>query len=923
MRKTKVFRKHYCFFLLLICIFGSLFIIKPINVFGEDATDTIISQKEKEDLQRYVYQNELVDPLGGFQYKYPLNLPKGINGIAPTLTLVYNSNVGNGMLGMGWYLHGLPEIKRDFSYGAKYSDQDHFLYNGEKLVKGNDGYYRPQRETFERIRPVNLSSSNSYWEVTLKSGTKLYFGYQASEHGQDTFGRICAANDTSKVYLWSLSKVVDIHGNYYIVEYNQDIVNGDYYPIRITYTQNEQKPLTAVRTVEFSYEPRTDHYAIFNPTKVDQDKRLKWITVKMGTRLLRKYRLDYEYGASSLRSRLIGIQEYGCDGDMPNVPWVDSSYQGTGKTLPMTKFGWQQGNAAYGYSQCFYRTDLPLNKVQYTPGDFNGDGKTDLIVTNASGSVWTLSGGVGTTYQFSQPYARYEMTLGNVQYTPGDFNGDGKTDVIVTLSSGSYWYLSTGMDNAFKPYQAYVRTDFTLGNVQFTPGDFNGDGKTDILVTTGSGTYWYYSTGSGNAYQIYQAYYRPELTYGKVQFTPGDYNGDGKTDIIYTTSAGSYWHISLGTGNSYLAYQSGYRSDLKLGSVQYTPGDYNGDGKTDIIVTTSIGSLWYLSVEDGGPNYQPYYRSDLKLGQIEFNPGDFNGDGKTDLLATSSSGSLWYIFRQKNNACELLSLYFRSDLKPGNVRFTLADLNGDGKSDVILTTASNSLGYITSMNSNLPPDVLTTIKSPQGAKISITYTSAADISGAIISDTRTYPDVANSSSAFLVTKLVFDDGLNHQIADSYNYSNRMIHNGQPYEQANLGFAWVEKQNTCNGASRTYYRQDDLDLRMMIDKVEVRGTDSKVYTEKRYEYQKRANSVYPEVNFIYTAADTTFNYNGESGTPVQYRVEYGYDDYGNINLQKDYGDVDVTGDEKRLETQYNYYIGSTNYLILPAVEQAYG
>jgi hypothetical protein len=182
MLQMKIFQSRIYFLLLITTVFGFLFALKDCPlVFGEDSVDTVISQKEKEDPQRYVYQEELVDPLGGFQYKYPLNLPPGINGMTPALTLVYNSNVSNGMLGMGWYLHGLPEIKRDFSYGATYSDQDHFLYNGEKLIAGSDGYYRPIRETFERIRPVNLSSANSYWEVTLKNGTKLYFGYQANE----------------------------------------------------------------------------------------------------------------------------------------------------------------------------------------------------------------------------------------------------------------------------------------------------------------------------------------------------------------------------------------------------------------------------------------------------------------------------------------------------------------------------------------------------------------------------------------------------------------------------------------------------------------------------------------------------------------------------------------------------------------------
>jgi RHS repeat-associated protein len=886
-------------------------------------SDYTITQKEKEDPKRYVYQENFVDPLGGFQYKYPLNLPSGTNGMAPTLTLVYNSNVSNGMLGMGWYLHGLPEIKRDFSYGATYSEKDHFLYSGEKLVAGSDGYYRPVRETFERIRPVNLSSANSYWEVILKNGTKLYFGYQSTAHTANTFGRISAAGEADKVYLWALSKVVDIHGNYYIVEYNQDSNNGDYYPERITYTQNEAEPLTAVRTVEFSYENRIDHNMVFIPTKVDQDRRLKWIIVRVGAKLLRKYRLDYEYGTVSGRSRMIAIQEYGNDGDLPAVPWVATTYQGTGKTLPLTQFEYQQG-AVCGFNQAYSRTDLKKGGVKYTTGDFNGDGKTDLIITTGSGSVWQINTGTGSSnpaYQTQYSNSRY--TLNNVQFTPADLNGDGRTDVIATTSAGSYWLLSNNIGNTYSPVTVHYRSDLSLGKAQFTPGDFNGDGKTDIIATTAGGSYWYHSVGTGNSYQMCIAGLRGDLHYGQVQFTPGDFNGDGKTDLIYTTSAASYWYISDGNGESYHAYSPYYRVDLAYGKVQYTPGDYNGDGKTDLIVSTGQGSYWYISTGDGGPYIYSNSRSDLRLGEVKLNPGDFNGDGKTDLIASNSAGSVWYISKWENNAYQTVNQLYRADLKMAVTDFITTDFNGDGKTDSLVTTSSVSLWNISNGTGNLAPDLLTTIKTPIGAQIGITYSPAVDVNGAVVSDAKIYPDVANANASFFVTQLTFNDGLDHLITDSYNYSNVMIHNGPAYEQASLGFAWIEKENTYNGATRTYYRQDDLDLRLLVDKTVEYGNDGNIYTETSYQYQKQPNVNYPAVNFIAAKTENTSNFNAVTADPVQHRVEYDYDNYGNVKLQDNKGDIAVSGDERRVETEYHYYIDNSTYLMLPAVERKYG
>jgi hypothetical protein len=276
-----------------------------------------------------------VDSQGTFNYKYELKLPPGTNGMGPNLNLAYNSNISNGILGMGWGLAGLPVIVRDPVYGINYTNEDHYLYNGEKLVPGADGYYHTERENFVRIKAFYLNSASSYWVLTLKNGTKMYFGDQTGN------GHINAVGKAGKAYAWALNKVIDIYGNYYEVEYHEDVDNGGYYPVRITYTKNDQKSLKAYRTMEFSYETRTDHGPMYNfSAKVDTDKRLRWITVKVDGNLLRKYRMDYEYGTVTRRSRLIAIQEYGSDGNVPPVPWVEGSFEGTGKVLIETKLNW-------------------------------------------------------------------------------------------------------------------------------------------------------------------------------------------------------------------------------------------------------------------------------------------------------------------------------------------------------------------------------------------------------------------------------------------------------------------------------------------------------------------------------------------------------------------------------------------------------
>lgn len=288
----------------------------------------------------------------------------------------------------------------------------------------------------------------------------------------------------------------------------------------------------------------------------------------------------------------------------------------------------------------------PGPRVAYTPGDFNGDGATDVVITNSSGSYWYVSDGAG---RFSQPYVRTDLKLNNVAYTPGDFNGDGRTDLVVTNASGSYWYFSNGNGTFSQPY---VRNDLSLGSVAYVPGDFNGDGRTDLVVTNYSGSFWYVSNGNGTWTQPYT---RSDLPIGSVAYVAGDFNGDRRTDLVVTNVSGSYWYFSNGDGTWNQPY---WRGDLPLGSVAYVPGDFNGDGRTDLVVTNASGSYWYFS-KGNGTWTQPYVRKDLTLANVMYTPADFNRDRRMDLIVSNASGSYWYF---SNGNGTFSQPYVRTDL---------------------------------------------------------------------------------------------------------------------------------------------------------------------------------------------------------------------------------------------------------------------
>src|ERR1043166_488977 len=130
-------------------------------------------------------------------YTIPIAAPPGIAGMTPSLTLEYNSQAPNGILGMGWSLGGLPAIARcaatiaqDGARGAiTYTATDRFCLDGQRLVAisgayGGDGTdYRTEVDSFSRIESHGTAGGGPAWfEVRTKSGQIMQFGNTPDSH---------------------------------------------------------------------------------------------------------------------------------------------------------------------------------------------------------------------------------------------------------------------------------------------------------------------------------------------------------------------------------------------------------------------------------------------------------------------------------------------------------------------------------------------------------------------------------------------------------------------------------------------------------------------------------------------------------------------------------------------------------------------
>src|SRR5579859_3816209 len=272
--------------------------------------------------------------------------------------------------------------------------------------------------------------------------------------------------------------------------------------------------------------------------------------------------------------------------------------------------------------------------------DFNGDGKLDLATTSNPGGGLTIRLGKGDgTFLPGVTY------LANHHYNAlvvGDFNGDGKMDIAVSLPflcggcGGEPSYLLQMFLGAGDGTFTHVAPKTVFYGLPLAAGDFNGDGKLDLIVTGTdyNGEFWYPLIALGNGDGTFQKgaslAVMNQFSYPAV----GDFNGDGKLDIampdLDTFQGSPITSVYLGNGDGTFATPVAYAGNENTISTAAV-ADVNNDGKLDII-NDSIQVL--LGNGDGTFKANGMAVATNTVAGIVV--GDFNGDGKIDFASRAN-----------------------------------------------------------------------------------------------------------------------------------------------------------------------------------------------------------------------------------------------------------------------------------------------
>ena len=656
-----------------------------------------------------------VSQVGGALYNIPVECPPGIGGMTPSVSLVYNSQSGNGIAGWGWNVSGQSTISRtgkSYYYdqdaeGIKWDGTDNFNFDGQRLfvkavyptgsstitadsieyLTDNDLSTRIVGYSFSddgpsgfrvwtaqgRILEYSQKQNLAYVETTTSYGSVIY------ELEDIDFTSIVSALGSYKTLGWNLTKISDRFGNDIIYEYDHDDVQGMTSPAETLYFAiNDVNYLYPILPEELEMGEQYLCIVTQDVSYQETNFRLKKIRYADDD-----YSVDFSYATRNdiINGYISGQQML----NSKRLTSVKVNYQ-TSTTIKDYQLTYQSTSA---YSKLLKITLTGQNSEKYNSTVFNWE---EPAYSCDISSTYTFAPTAQTTLRASQGYSEvYHLNF------PADFNGDGKTDFFVYYkyenSTGDKVYDWAAFLNTGSISQLQTCGEGTMPlELKYNLIDRDNDGRTEVYVQ------FFGTNGPGLAYARFEGYeYNGSaivrdanldftMQIGgspyEVKLINSDFDGDGKSELLLLKDAGLTYCSSLDFPDPPRGTTFNVPFTTSYG---YFLSDINGNGKQELVLLQGNRiEVW----EYNKTNYEfkaIHYNYSANKDDFLYN-GDFNGDGNADLLVRDDSAQDWFILTSNGKSWQtglITAPPLPFDIYFGKEMYMVQDVNQDGKSDII------------------------------------------------------------------------------------------------------------------------------------------------------------------------------------------------------------------------------------------------
>jgi RHS repeat-associated protein len=746
-----------------------------------------------------------VSPSGAATYSIPIWTPPGPNGLTPSISLDYSSQGTNGLVGVGWNLSATTAIERcnrtvgqdGFAAAVELSMNDRYCMGGKRLrLDVNNGTYGAPNSIyfteimdFSRIKAYgSFGYGPEYFVVEAKNGLKF-------EYGRTADSRVVLGGT---VLRWMLNKVYQRNGdgqgsgNNYVIVYDNTSSPGFAVPQKISWTP------TFLGSTAYSYEavfnfnggrtPADSYSGKVAGFDVSNSRRLDNIQIKSAGTVIRKYVLAYDATGVTSRSRLTSVKE--CSDDIATtncLPPTTMTYQSG--VLGVTPGA---GTAPAGSSNGFL------------PGryDLNGDGKDDFLYM-ISGTCYAA---FGANTGFAGPYNVGTTSCGIVDR----FLPNGRDGIAVAVSGTFKIYRWNDASSAF----SYSESGVPAGSGVAYAADYDADGLADLITHSNTQIFVRRNTSSAaspNPAFASSAFLGATLPGSAFGGTPrfgglwtyfgkglqrADLNGDGRQDIYAAVVVDYPMGGSVGYLVTLQAWSSGYiipaTNTWAVGAAANPAINFNGDACTDRVV----GSTILISQCNG------IATTSLATPAIPQEFLDWNGDGRTDILVNAGGNLAVYLSIGTGFSGSSVTNIASSGV------FVALDLDGDRQEDLVRTNGTSAISYWTHTAAGAVPasatnvvDLLSSVSDGFGVTYAPAYASTAWGINYQKVEANPYP-LQEADPQIVTERVTASNGIGGTLVKTYYYVGAKVDSAR---QELAGFERLDEIDTRNGLiSRTHF-----------------------------------------------------------------------------------------------------------------------